>query len=130
MNHNPDEVWSRIKDSPLSEDTRSVRLSCPVLYLPNYDSYPLHRNNILSSVTQDLEFSVHSMCTTTDGYEERAKAKLDAIKLLKRPEVWFEQSGGNGYDEDMGDMGDVRDLLDIVKRLCKGRYKGKGCKSN
>jgi hypothetical protein len=127
MNHNPDEVWSRIKDSPLSEDTRSVHLTCPALYLPKYDTYPLCRNDILSSVTQDFEFSVHSMCTTTGGYEERAKTKLDAIKLLKKPEVWVEQSGGNGYDEDIGD---ARDLLDIVKRLCRERHRGKGCMSN
>jgi hypothetical protein len=64
------------------------------------------------------------MSTTTDGYEERMKRKVDAIKLLKKPEVWLEESGRHGHDEDMEEG---RDLLDIVRRLSRaGRHKGKG----
>src|ERR1700729_1566396 len=86
MNHNPDEVWSRIKDSPLSEDARSVYPTYCVLYFIHYGEFCLCRNDVLSGVAQELEFSAHSMSTTTDGYEERTKSKVDTIRMLKKPE--------------------------------------------
>lgn len=78
---------------------------------------PHRRNSILSGVASDLEFSAHSMSTTAEGYKERTEAKVDAIKMLKRPEAWL------GKGEDVEDAGDV---LDVVSRLCKAsRRKGK-----
>jgi bloom syndrome protein len=84
---------------------------------------PRCRNNILSDVAKELEFSAHSMSTTADGYEERAKSKVDAINMLKKRDVWLEGEPGPRVDEEMED---ARDLLGIIQRLCKaGRNKAK-----
>lgn len=75
-------------------------------------------------MAQDLEFSAHSMSTTTDGYEQRTKSRVDAVKMLKKREVWIDGDGGYGHDDDMDD---ARDILVVVRRLCRlGKNKGKG----
>lgn len=75
----------------------------------------------MSRVAQDLEFSAHSMSTTAEGYDERIRAKVDAIKTLKKPDAWL---GNRGYGDDFED---VRDVVDVIMRLCKaGGRKGKG----
>jgi len=56
------------------------------------------------------------MSTTVEGYGERTKSKVDAIRMLKRPEVWLD--GDGRYTEDMDD---TTDLLGVVRRLCKVR---------
>jgi hypothetical protein len=43
---------------------------------------------------------------------------------LRKPDVWLDQSGEYGHDEDMED---ARDLLGVIQRLCRAaRNKGKG----
>jgi hypothetical protein len=65
------------------------------------------------------------MSTTTDGYEERTKRKVDTIKVLKELDMWLDGREIYGHDEDT--MEDARDLLDMIQRLCMdGRKKGKG----
>lgn len=79
------------------------------------------RNDILSRVARDLEFSAHSMSTSAEGYGERTRAKVDAIKMLKKPEAWLGEEEWHGEDFE-----DAKDVLDVVHRLCKVGIKGKG----
>ncbi|PCH40269.1 ATP-dependent DNA helicase [Wolfiporia cocos MD-104 SS10] len=40
------------------------------------------KNDVLATVSRALEFSVHSLCTTQDGYRTRSRQQIRAIKLL------------------------------------------------
>jgi len=99
MNRKPDVIWGRIRDAPLSEDSR---------------------NDTLSRVAQDLEFSALSMSTTSEGYGDRTRAVVEAVNMLKEADAWLEDRRDDDFE-------DARDVLDVVNRLCKaGGRKGKG----
>ncbi|KAF7987033.1 hypothetical protein HWV62_149 [Athelia sp. TMB] len=102
MGSRADEVWSNIRHSPLSEDTR---------------------NAILSQTAQELEFRAMSLCTTVDGYKARADSQVDAVKILRGPNIWAAQAGPEDEDGE-----DARNVIEIMQRLCKttGKNKGKG----
>lgn len=53
------------------------------------------------------------MCTTAKGYTERIMSKVEAVKMLRDPNIWTETSAA---DEDAED---ARDVLEVIKRLCK-----------
>lgn len=63
------------------------------------------------------------MSTSAEGYGERTRAKVDAVKMLKKPEAWLGEEEWHGEDFE-----DAKDVLDVVHRLCKvgGGRKGKG----
>ena len=79
------------------------------------------RNAILSTAARELEFTVHSLCRTTEGYNERAAEKVRAVKLLPRAEAWS-GSGGSGEYEDAREVVDA--LRQVCQRMC-GKGKGK-----
>ncbi|KAI0333727.1 ATP-dependent DNA helicase [Cubamyces sp. BRFM 1775] len=79
------------------------------------------KNDILSTAARELEFTVHSLCRTTEGYNERAAEKVRAVKLLSRAEAW----SGNGGSEEYEDAREVADTLrQVCQRLC-GKGKGR-----
>ncbi|KAF7980651.1 hypothetical protein HWV62_37470 [Athelia sp. TMB] len=100
MGSRADEVWSNIRHSPLSEDTR---------------------NAILSQTAQELEFRAMSLCTTVDGYKARADSQVDAVKILRGPNIWAAQAGPEDEDGE-----DARNVIEIMQRLCKTTVKNKG----
>lgn len=75
------------------------------------------RQDFLKSLTQNIEWSVHSMCRTEDGYQDRIEPKVDAIKLLSEDDAWRE-----GDEEDFED---AREIANMAKDAAK-RWKGKG----
>ncbi|KAI0662021.1 ATP-dependent DNA helicase [Cubamyces menziesii] len=79
------------------------------------------KNAILSTAARELEFTVHSLCRTTEGYNERAAEKVRAVKLLPRAEAWS-GSGGSGEYEDAREVVDA--LRQVCQRMC-GKGKGK-----
>ena len=116
MNSRADEIWSNVRHSPLSEDTRCVTQCSSVVLRLNYSV----RNAILSQTAQELEFRAMSMCTTVDGYKTRADSQVDAVKMLRGPNIWAEQSGPEDEDAE-----DARNVIEIMQRLCKTTGKGK-----
>ncbi|KAJ8454684.1 hypothetical protein ONZ51_g12891 [Trametes cubensis] len=72
------------------------------------------KNAILSTAARELEFTVHSLCRTTEGYNERAAEKVRAVKLLARAEAW----SGNGGSEDYEDAREVADALRQANADC------------
>lgn len=59
------------------------------------------------------------MSTTAEGYMERTREKVVAIKKLRTLELWSGDVGGD--DENLSDAVDV---LNIIRDICKKR-KGK-----
>ncbi|KAA1469721.1 ATP-dependent DNA helicase [Dentipellis sp. KUC8613] len=87
-----EDIWKKVKMSSSSE---------------------IARNNIVSSVAQQLEFSVHSMSSTADGYSIRAQATVAAVKMLPNFRVWDDDSAmGDDFD-------DAREVVGVFRRLCK-----------
>ncbi|KAI0352602.1 ATP-dependent DNA helicase [Trametes cingulata] len=91
-------AWSRLKLSSVDPDTKT---------------------DILSTAARELEFSVHSLCRTTDGYKERAAEKVRAVKQLARPEAWASGTNSEEYE-------DAREVADTVRQVCQRMRKGKG----
>ncbi|KAH9889798.1 P-loop containing nucleoside triphosphate hydrolase protein [Cubamyces lactineus] len=76
------------------------------------------KNDILSTAARELEFIVHSLCRTTEGYNERAAEKVRAVKLLARAEAWSGNEGSEEYE-------DAREVADTLRQVCQ-RICGKG----
>ncbi|KAM5533615.1 hypothetical protein V8D89_012728 [Ganoderma adspersum] len=79
------------------------------------------KNDVLSSVARELEFSVHSLCRTTDGYKERASGQINAVSLLARKEAW-----ASTVDDDLED---AREVADVIRQTCERVRKGKGMRA-
>lgn len=69
------------------------------------------RNTLLSDAAQDLEFQVHAFSSTQEGYENRAKTQILAVKQLKQAEAW----SSNGNDE----FEDTRDIVKMLRKSSK-----------
>jgi len=93
------QAWGRIKHAPPNEDDRAA---------------------VISAVARDVEYSIHSMCTTQSGYQHRTRLKKVAITSLKEDEPW--DAGTNQECEDASEIGDT------IKRICadrRSKLKGK-----
>ncbi|TFK82161.1 ATP-dependent DNA helicase [Polyporus arcularius HHB13444] len=77
------------------------------------------KNDILSTAARELEFSVHSLCRTQEGYKLRAEEKVRAVKNLSQPEAW---SSVGVTDEQVED---AREVADAVRQVCQRAKKGK-----
>ncbi|KAI0670901.1 P-loop containing nucleoside triphosphate hydrolase protein [Trametes maxima] len=93
-------AWSRLKLSSADPDTKAT---------------------ILSAAARELEFGVHALCRTTDGYKERAAAQLTAVRLLARPEAWAPppanaKSNPGAADEELDD---AREVAGTVERIAR-----------
>ncbi|KAI0648172.1 P-loop containing nucleoside triphosphate hydrolase protein [Trametes meyenii] len=95
-------AWSRLKLSSADPDTKTA---------------------ILSSAAREVEFGVHALCRTTDGYKERAAAQLNAVRLLARPEAWspaaLTAKAGSGAADEEPELEDAREAADTVKRVAR-----------
>ena len=78
------------------------------------------RNNVLSTAARELEFSVHCLCRTKEGYAQRAEEKVRAVKNLGRSEAW---STIGLADEELED---AREVADAMRQVCQRMRKGKG----
>ncbi|KZT73960.1 ATP-dependent DNA helicase [Daedalea quercina L-15889] len=67
------------------------------------------RNRLLAIVARDLEFSVLSMCTTTERYKARCKDLVKAIQQLARPGIWERKA--------QGDFEEVEDVIEKLKHV-------------
>ncbi|KAI0763648.1 P-loop containing nucleoside triphosphate hydrolase protein [Trametes elegans] len=77
--------------------------------------------DIISSTARALEFNVHSLCRTADGYRERAAERVRAVKQLTAPASWLDPSI-SAVDEAYEDAREVADALrQACQRQCKGR---------
>ena len=77
------------------------------------------RNDVLSTTARELEFSVHCLCRTKEGYAQRAEEKVRAVKNLARPEAW---STTGSADEELED---AREVANAVRQVCQRMKKGK-----
>jgi hypothetical protein len=75
------------------------------------------RNQVLTTVAEELEFASHCMCTTADGYLQRTTEKVESVKLLAKSETWSTDEG----DE----WDDAREIVEVLVRVCKSQ-KSKG----
>ncbi|KAI0631980.1 P-loop containing nucleoside triphosphate hydrolase protein [Trametes polyzona] len=93
-------AWSRLpSSSTLDSDTKA---------------------DVLASAARELEFTVHALCRTTDGYRERAAERVRAVKQLARPEAWATESAGGEEDFE-----DAREAADVVRQVYQRLRKGK-----
>jgi len=92
--HNPtyDDRWNELLESQLSdEETRSA---------------------VLSTVSKELEFSVHSMSASQAGYVTRSSSVVNSIQRLAREEAWTLEHGADKAHEDDWDV------IGILRRAC------------
>ncbi|EIW59169.1 ATP-dependent DNA helicase [Trametes versicolor FP-101664 SS1] len=75
------------------------------------------KTDILAATARELEFNVHALCRTADGYRERAAERVRAVKQLARPQAW---AADDGADEEYEDARDVVIALRLVaRRMCR-----------
>lgn len=58
---------------------------------------------------RELEFAVHSLCTTHDGYKGRSRTSINAAKLIAKSEAW-----DTAEDEEFEE---ARDVVNVIRRL-------------
>ncbi|RPD77979.1 ATP-dependent DNA helicase [Lentinus tigrinus ALCF2SS1-7] len=90
-------AWSRLKMSSVDAKTK---------------------NDIISTTARELEFAVHCLCRTKEGYTQRAEEKVRAVKNLIRPEAW---SSAGAADERLEDAREVADVVRQVSQRIKKR---------
>ncbi|KAF8895592.1 P-loop containing nucleoside triphosphate hydrolase protein [Infundibulicybe gibba] len=81
-------VWNRLKNPPPKRDARS---------------------DLLSSAAREIEFVVHSLSTTQQGYERAAGLNTEAVLTLANPDVWV--SHNEEYE-------DAREIVDVLNHTC------------
>ncbi|KAI0770381.1 P-loop containing nucleoside triphosphate hydrolase protein [Fomes fomentarius] len=81
------------------------------------------KEDILSSVARELEFTVHSLCRTEDGYRERAEEKVRAVRALARAEVWVGAAAAAAGDDEV--LEDAREVVDVVRQVCQKARRGR-----
>ncbi|KAK7048706.1 ATP-dependent DNA helicase [Favolaschia claudopus] len=74
------------------------------------------RTSILSDTAHSLEFSVHSMCSTSEGYGRRSEATVDAIRYLGKH--WVKLSDSSRQPEEDEEWEDAQAVLDSLKEAC------------
>jgi len=80
----------------------------------------LSRDEVMTIVARETEFSAFSMCSTQQGYQVRIGEAVDVVRKIL-PEL-LRDSGGRGG----GAFEDAQDILDSLHRACEGlRRKGK-----
>ena len=78
-----------------------------------------YRSAVLSTVSKELEFSVHSMSASQAGYTTRSSSVINSIKRLAREEAWvLEHSAGKAHEDDW-------DVVGILRRECLRVKEGK-----
>lgn len=78
------------------------------------------KDSVLSHTARELEFTVHSLCSTPDGYQARSQRQRWAVNMLSKAETW-----GNQPSEDLEDG---KEVLEVLERVCASglHRKGKG----
>jgi bloom syndrome protein len=72
---------------------------------------------VLSSAAKELEFSVHSMSSSKEGYATRSKSAVNSVRRLARDEGWaLEQVGGGGAGRKAQE--DDWDVMALLGRAC------------
>ncbi|KAG1728493.1 P-loop containing nucleoside triphosphate hydrolase protein [Suillus paluster] len=90
--------------------------------LSNAPSNTEARHLVLAETAKEIEYSVHTMSATESGYKQRAKAKLDVVKLMERREsLW--PIGAAYYDEDEEEaiemIGSLRSICSRWRKIGK-----------
>ncbi|KAJ7728830.1 ATP-dependent DNA helicase [Mycena maculata] len=78
---------------------------------------PEARASILDEAANSLEFSVLSMCSTSDGYECRAEGTVDAVRLLGRNVGVWDSKVAKPEEEE--EWEDVRAVLEVLREVCR-----------
>jgi hypothetical protein len=74
---------------------------------------------VLSTVSKELEFSVHSMSASQTGYATRSNGAVNSIKRLAREEGGVLEHGADKAHEDDWDV------IGILRRGCLRVKEGK-----
>ena len=78
------------------------------------DLHALSSIDLLTTLTREIEWTLHSMFRSDEGYSARVKGKVDAINMLTGAEAW----NLDGSE----DMEDAREVAQLIKRVA-GRKK-------
>lgn len=76
------------------------------------------RDSVLSHTARELEFTVHSLCSTPDGYQARSQRQLWAVNTLSKAETWGSQPPE--------DLEDGKEALEVLERVCASSLHRKG----
>jgi hypothetical protein len=71
---------------------------------------------VLSQATRGLEFSVHCLSTTADGYKTRSRTTVAAVKQLAAVQTWS-SAGDEEFEEAHVVIGTLKGLCHSVKRV-------------
>ncbi|KAK7022124.1 ATP-dependent DNA helicase [Favolaschia claudopus] len=74
------------------------------------------RTSILNNTAHSLEFSVHSMCSTSEGYGRRSEATVDAVRFLGKH--WAKLSDSSHQPEEDEEWEDAQAVLDSLNEAC------------
>ncbi|KAI0821978.1 P-loop containing nucleoside triphosphate hydrolase protein [Trametes gibbosa] len=91
---------------------------------------PDTKATILALTARSLEFAVHALCRTPDGYRSRAAERVRAVRRLAPADVLppahtrtdSEARGTDDADEDE----DARDVAEALRQACLRARKGQG----
>ncbi|KAG1780638.1 P-loop containing nucleoside triphosphate hydrolase protein [Suillus placidus] len=83
----------------------------------NLSDAPSHteaRHLVLAEAAKKIEYSVHTMSATESGYNQRAKAKLHAVKLIEHRESLWPLDAAH-YDDDEEE---AIEMIGLLRSIC------------
>ncbi|KAF8215005.1 P-loop containing nucleoside triphosphate hydrolase protein, partial [Mycena galopus ATCC 62051] len=95
---NVDEMWAYLGKEDADLDAKSVV-------------------SFLNDAAHSFEFSVHSMCSTADGYGSRTACTVDAVRLLR--EHWGAMNGPCPGQVDEDEWEEASAALVVLKEVCE-----------
>ncbi|KAG1818681.1 P-loop containing nucleoside triphosphate hydrolase protein [Suillus subaureus] len=84
--------------------------------LSNAPSNAEARYLLLAEAAKKIEYSVHTMSATESGYNQRAKAKLDVVKLMEHRESLWPIDAAH-YDDDEEE---AIEMIGLLRNICSG----------
>ncbi|EGN93927.1 hypothetical protein SERLA73DRAFT_78305 [Serpula lacrymans var. lacrymans S7.3] len=81
-------------------------------YLEYSPSTANGRDTVLAEAAKAIEYSAHTMSVTDTGYKERLRAKMQAVEMMKRGDVWGRMSSGTEDDDELVEA------VDALKQAC------------
>ncbi|KZT11848.1 ATP-dependent DNA helicase [Laetiporus sulphureus 93-53] len=74
------------------------------------------KNDVLARVARDLEFGLHSLSSTEEGYKARSLTQLKIVRAVRNAAAW-KTTGGD-------DLENEREVVQLLMRTCTDSQKG------
>ena len=112
-----DSLWEKLKLSEATEEQKYAASLDFMIHIANRSCNV--RNDVLARVARDLEFGLHSLSSTEEGYKARSLTQLKTVRAVRNAAAWKTTGGDDSENE--------REVVQLLMQTCTDvRRKAKG----